>query len=267
MSNHRVLIVGYGKMGKIHGKHLDELGVENYWCDPPLCRIMNMVPFGIADDIASRPPTHVIISTPTETHRDVYELVASMFNGPILIEKPVVTKREHLYVLEDSRVFAGMSERFNPVTKVLHRVCSATPCKGQFLREVGTGRLDDIAIHDIDMAVHLGMCNQDSKVVVHPREHTKGFSASTTQPPWPGPFTQFTWGPGAESGGKAHVRVSHMFGVIPMAKCDMIEQSINKVHLEHQFPIQNELEAFLRGDAIDARLSHRLLVDMLEMVH
>lgn len=91
-------------MGKIYGKYLHELGIKYNICDPLIKTQFS---------VFRQKYTHVIISSPTNTHADNYRLVRNHFSCPILIEKPVVDRIEDLYILNDPFVFCGMCERFN----------------------------------------------------------------------------------------------------------------------------------------------------------
>lgn len=128
-------------MGKIHARHLDELGINWDYYDP-------FVTGGV--EFSTKHYSHIIIATPIETHFDVYKMLNG-FTGSILIEKPVVTQREHLYVLYDDRIFPGLVERFNPVSQMLLKekitsldfVRNASPHYNPIL---------DVVIHDVDLA-------------------------------------------------------------------------------------------------------------------
>ena len=138
----KVLIIGYGKMGKIHGKYLTEMKLEWEYTDINIRRkeiwhkYINFY-------------THIIIATPYAAHKQVFDRLAA-FEGLILIEKPVVIQRDHLEVLRDSRVMAGLNERYNPVTHYLQDVQEQIK-RIDFYRD-GSASFEDVAIHDIDIA-------------------------------------------------------------------------------------------------------------------
>lgn len=143
----RVLIIGYGKMGHIHARHLTQMGVPWDYHDP-------FVPGGVGLDRLLE-YTHAIIATPYPTHYDVFRQLDE-FAGRILIEKPVVVRAEHLWVLEDERVFAGMSERFNPAVQALKaRVRLEEIVSLEFCRTCRAGDIIDVGIHDLDLFCHL----------------------------------------------------------------------------------------------------------------
>ena len=143
----RVLIIGYGKMGRIHGKHLSEMGVPWDYHDP-------FVDGGVGLDRLGG-YTHVIITTPIPTHYDIYRKLDG-FPGRILIEKPVVVRPEHLHVLDDERVFPGMCERFNPAFETLKSCISHTEINSmEFCRTSLSTDVVDVGIHDLDLFCHL----------------------------------------------------------------------------------------------------------------
>lgn len=89
----RVLIIGYGTMGRIHAKHLSELGVSWDFHDPFVLGGVGL------DRLADY--SHAIIATPIPTHHEVYRQLEE-FPGRILIEKPVVVLPEQLHVLDEA---------------------------------------------------------------------------------------------------------------------------------------------------------------------
>lgn len=100
-----VLLIGYGKMGKIYSKHLNELRVSHRIFDNAYSQHNSLSLDGI---------THVIVATPTPTHIGYYEWLRFLKpKMPLLIEKPVVDKKEDLYVFSDKNLYSGMCERSN----------------------------------------------------------------------------------------------------------------------------------------------------------
>ena len=225
----KCLIVGYGKMGRIHARHLDELGIPWDYHDP-------FIEGGVA--LEPQNYSHVIVSTPLGTHFDVYESL-NEFQGSILIEKPVVIRAEHLHVLLDERVFPGMIERFNPVSQLLlNRDITSL----HFTRNASEPPpICDIAIHDIDLAFFaLGDCDWSV--------HRVGESKIE-----------------GEIGG---VPVSFSFkrSVHKKRKClvndvdviDFYKQSYNGEQSPFVWPVKNELKCFLADRTCwpDQRLAH-----------
>lgn len=236
----RVLIIGYGKMGRIHGKHLAELGVPWEYHDPH-------VPGGVGlDRLASC--THAIIATPIDTHYDVYRRLDD-FPGRILLEKPVVTRAEHLYVLDDPRVFPGMCERFNPAVaevRRLHPRCRSI----EFVRTGAVAKVEDIAIHDLDLCCVLHGWEEvpewhwrDGRLHADDRDGkaaTFCWTASTRTERWLR----------IENGGKP-------------CFADLLAQSVDGRQIERDWPVSRELTSFLRGDRLDAGIAHEWLAEIL----
>lgn len=224
----RCLIIGYGRMGRVHARHLDELGCDWDYHD-------TFVEGGV--QLESRNYSHVIISTPIGTHHSVYEKLKD-FTGSILIEKPVIVEKEHLFVLNDERVFPGMVERFNPASQfLLNRNLTSL----DFTRNASDlPPICDIAIHDIDLAFFaIGDCG--------------GWAIeSVTGDKIEGQI------------GDVHVTFSFKKLSRKKRKClvngsdviDFYHQSYNGERLSFQWPIKVELECFLSGCWPDRRLAY-----------
>ncbi|MCC7421317.1 MAG: hypothetical protein IT428_13620 [Planctomycetaceae bacterium] len=222
----RVLIIGYGKMGRIHGKHLTELGVPWDYCDPLVAHSVGL----------NRLPefTHVIVATPIDTHHDVFRAL-HQFAGRILIEKPVAILHEHLHVLDDPRVFPGMSERFNDAAP---RSLPSGCCLIEFARQ---GTRKEVAIHDLDLFCQLTGATEweiehSGSVVIVRSEGVRGVFRWHEGDPRERTVTSHTDGGTVETFDLLHPRTP---------------------------PILSELRAFLGGHSIDARAAHRLLVEIM----
>lgn len=232
------LIIGYGRMGKIHARHLDELGIPWDYHDP---FVSGGVPI-------SPNYSHVIISTPIGTHFDVYESLKG-FDASILIEKPVVVHQEHLHIFEDERVFSGMVERFNPVSQVL---LSRPITSLHFSRNASDPPpICDIAIHDIDLAF-FALGERDWSVESVTGDRIEGHIGN--------------------------VPVSFSFRKTPKKKrkcvingdevIDFYLQSHNGERLPFVWPVRKELECFLADratwpDQQLARCSHEFMIHCL----
>jgi hypothetical protein len=128
-------------MGHIHGHHLTQANIPWAYYD------LNMP----TPDYEAY--SHVIIATPPETHFDVYSALPNKA-ARTLIEKPIVLKWEQLWVIKEPLVFPGMSERYNPVTAEVSRLLTGrTLRRMHFTRSATQIRVDDIGIHDIDLAM------------------------------------------------------------------------------------------------------------------
>ena len=111
----KVLICGYGNMGKIHSKYLNKLGIDWEFYDPKTKSTVESLA-----EVKKHNFTHIIISSSEEYHFENYEQLRSAgFSGPILVEKPAVIKRENFSIFEDPKLSVGLVERFNPAVQVL----------------------------------------------------------------------------------------------------------------------------------------------------
>lgn len=225
----QVLIIGYGKMGRIHGKHLTELGVPWNYHDPAV---------GHGVGLQSLPEfTHVIVATPIDTHYDVFRALGG-FDGRILIEKPVVIRREQLHVLSDPRVFPGMSERFNDAApKDLPAGCVLI----EFCRQ---GSRKEVAIHDLDLFCQLTGATEWDWIIDHRGSVVLVRSGNVRG--------MFRWHEGEP---RERTVTTHTDGGTV--------QTFDLLHPQAP-PILAELRSFLRGDQLDARPAHRLLLDIIE---
>jgi hypothetical protein len=154
MSKH-VLIIGYGKMGKTYSKYIDSFGIGWDYYDPFL--------EGGLDDLRSiNKYTHVLISTQPEFHSGVYNTIKGLgYEGYIYIDKPVVITRD-LELLNDPKVFCGMTERYNPVVIALKELLNVKELTSiKFSRystvpeNIKVPVLFDLGIHDLDLYLYL----------------------------------------------------------------------------------------------------------------
>lgn len=203
-------------MGRIHGKYLTEL----------------KIPWNYHDINIGSPLTfeysHIVISTPIETHIDVYKQLKG-FGGKILIEKPAIIRKQDLFVLKDPRVSVGMSERFNSSTHV-------RPVR--FLRIVrpSFSNLNDIAIHDLDILCQIFKLTKIPSYHHDQRTLTTHIDGVDIKIEWP-----------------------QIIGERKLY-CDNMCVDMRPAPNEH--PIRKELSYFL-SNRIRADLSHLWLIDLL----
>jgi hypothetical protein len=244
----KVLIIGYGKMGHIHGRHLSEMGVPWEYHDPH-------VSGGVLLDTNGF--THAIISTPIETHYEVYRQLDS-FLGSILIEKPVIVEKSQLHVLQDPRVFPGLVERYNPITKHFSLVKDDID-KIKFSRTSVDCDLKDIGIHDIDLAfVALGKNYE----IIHSsyNDFCDTFSVCAN---FDGKNVCFQW-----YSSNKRIRVAIIFKGNKTDFLDFEKQEINRCSSGFTWPIEAELKAFLNNKWHDSEigyLSHKFLIECLDL--
>ena len=230
----RVLILGLGKMGRIHGKHLTEMGVPWDYHDP-------FVDGGVGLDCLDG-YTHTIIATPIPTHYDIYRKLDG-FPGRILIEKPVVVRPEHLHVLDDPRVFPGMCERFNPAAEALKSCIRPAEINSmEFCRTSLTADLVDVGIHDLDLFCHLlrlqdvPECWWEGELLVANAYGVTG---------------RFRW-PVTEDRERSIVVTT----LTESLSVDLIGQQLNGQQVEREWPVAKELTAFLAGVRLESAVAH-----------
>ena len=162
----KFLICGLGHMGTLHKKYLQQLGVEWVYYDPneSLRASVGKNYLEKLSDVGQHGITHVIISSSEDQHYDNYlTLRQANFNGPILIEKPVVMERHHFSVFDDPLVTAGFVEHHNPAVMVLKKHIELDNLiSADFTRysvaSSSNQRVDsfsDVGIHDVDLLFHL----------------------------------------------------------------------------------------------------------------
>lgn len=242
----KVLIIGYGRMGRIRGKHLDELNVSWDFHDPAIGGV----------DLCPEHYSHIIISTPIPTHFEVYQSLRD-FQGKILIEKPVVTENSQLWVLNDPRVFPGLTERYNPVTeKLLESVRFSDLTSIQFHRTSLFPCLEDISIHDFDLlSIFLGEI--ENYEVLKNTASVDRFDLSIRVNSIE---VDFTW-----EKSTLKKRCATFFGSERIV-ADFHNQTINEKSLNFEYPVPKELQKFLTEKWSNdlAFQSHSLMIDCLK---
>ena len=172
MQKANVLLFGFGRMGKIHQKYLKEISINYTVVDPSIDVVDDQFinDFDL-DQLSSF--THVIISTPDDTHFEIYKNIRSVNKKiKILIEKPAVLDIEHLNeISSDLNLTVGLVERFNKTIIELKQIlgkdethyiefkrCSLISDSNQIVSS-----FRDVGIHDIDLFDYLiGIENDDT---------------------------------------------------------------------------------------------------------
>lgn len=250
-----VLIIGYGNMGKNHGKTLSELGVHWSWYDP----YIEKKEFSL-DGI-----THVIIATPILSHYKVYKTLDG-FKGRILIEKPMIVSRNHFEIFSDSRVFPGLLERFNPAVVKLKEVFPNDIVNITFTRLVGyaTDNLFlEIGIHDLDLLLMLFDVTNLDRVKICDFGAGKKTEYYLSLILDEKVNCKFSWMVSEEK-----TRSIECSGVDTLY-VDLCNQKVfyNNLLLDvtYQKPLGLELHHFLYSmDLIDSKLSHELMLRVLD---
>ena len=263
----RVLIVGFGKMGHLYSKYLTELGAKWSYYDP-------FADGGIKKLSGLNNYSHIMISTPPENHCETYNRIADAgFKGRIYIDKPIITTEECMDILDDMSVFAGMTERYNPVVAALkERLCVEEMTSIKFSRystvpdNMKTPVLFDLGIHDLDLYLHLLDCSdfpgtydvfEKSKTCYVMSKHTDILSI-------------FEW---------SHESHRRERKIVVLQKdtvyeVDLIDQTLimhgegqvqRNLYVEKGVPLKNILKGFLNGDRCDAKLSHEFMLKIMRV--
>ena len=237
-----VLIVGYGKMGRIHAKHLQERGVVFRWHDPYIYD--EFFPFPL-DKFS-----HIIIASPTESHVDCYRQIGSGFSGRILIEKPIALQIEDVEKMsQDPRVFPGLSERYNSAAKLAVDLSDGVvDC--EFIRSHSSSFVDT-AIHDLD--IFLRIAGNIDPLIHSIESHGNTVSARILSGNTDGRFLWTTYQIGRTL--KTVTKNGRIFHF------DLQSQAINGIPLQQRWTIDDELGDFLDGVEPESYLdAHRLLI-------
>lgn len=175
-------VIGTGSMGKNHVRIYSEMRrVETLYVydrDPGACRRMEeqfgAVPCTSLKEILERSEA-VSICVPTKHHYAVAEQALAR-GVHLLIEKPICSSLEEAERLlsripDELIVGVGHIERFNPIVTEIRRIVS-DPCYVEMKRHnpasarvTGSSVIEDLMIHDIDIALHLfspGECSVSS---------------------------------------------------------------------------------------------------------
>ena len=161
----KVLICGLGRMGNIHKKYLEQLGVDWIFFDPFVNRPeISSRKINTLKQTIDELVTHVIISSTEDVHYNNYISLRSLgFSGPVLVEKPAVVERQHFSIFDDKKVSVGLVERFNPAIEVLRENIKAgevvssdfTRCSVASASNQKVNSFIDVGIHDVDLYFYL----------------------------------------------------------------------------------------------------------------
>lgn len=263
--NIRVLIIGFGKMGKNYSKYLEGFGVEWLYYDP-------FVEGGLTELSNLNNYSHIIISTPSEKHHESYKKVFDLkFNGSVYIDKPVVVLDEYLNILDNKNVFCGMTERYNPaILKVKELLDLESLISLRFTRystvpsNIKTSVLFDLGIHDLDLYFYL----LDLKVI--PKEYNifKTSKTCCVSIKENDILSTFEWS--HESNKRERKLVILQKNIVYEA--DLIDQTvlayeqdcvIRNLYIDKTQVLREVMCEFLNGYKCDATLSHKLMFDII----
>jgi predicted dehydrogenase len=165
----RVSVLGLGAMGLRHARVVASLPdtfelVGAYDVDDSIQSPHTQRLSSEAEAIARADA--VIVATPIEAHAGA-GLRALAAGRHVLVEKPLCETPERAEELlaacsSGATLFAGHSERFNPVVRALVHLLRDDPAQAIDLRRVGPARssshgvLLNVGVHDLDLACYLG---------------------------------------------------------------------------------------------------------------
>lgn len=179
----KVGVIGFGAMGKNHVRVLCEMPqisvVIVYETNPDITVSGEKTERAASlEELVSKGPEYVVVSLPTEHHRDVAIFLADRCI-PVLLEKPVATNLAQAAEISEAFNAArtlctvGHVERFNPSLSALKKKIEegvlgeifqiATRRVGPYpgrVKDVGVGL--DLASHDLDLVTWITGCDYSS---------------------------------------------------------------------------------------------------------
>ena len=188
----RVVIIGFGRMGRLHARTLAALAdfqVVGVVDTDPACAAqaasMGFDFFRRLGDLTIQPRL-AVVAVPSSLHASVFQAAARR-GMDCLVEKPVGVDLRELQAMSafserfGVRLFAGYSERFNPAMSSIIEAVRAGPCSIS-IRRLSTIALDrdvdsdvchDLLAHDIDwLMCAIGF--QPTLVTVHDQRFHRG---------------------------------------------------------------------------------------------
>lgn len=116
----RVLVVGYGSIGKRHRAILEKMGcdvdvVSRHAEGPNIYK-------KTSDVFKNKIPEYIVIAVETYRHQEIVdELVSLEYSGSLLIEKPMACQLEGKELESVSRIGIGYNMRFHPVIQYIKK--------------------------------------------------------------------------------------------------------------------------------------------------
>jgi len=270
----KVLIIGYGSMGKLHSKYLEQMKVHWRYYDP---FVLENKERSVLDLDSISDFTHVIIATPTSHHREYLEKIRNSFKGRVFVEKPGVMSLDDLDLIKDEKVSVGMVERFNPSYQTLYRSmnqedvlcidfirCSALP-----VSRIEVNSFIDVGIHDIDLLCQMFPNISIEDMTCFRNQNTFAMNIKFNK----NKIARFMWSNETfHKDRKIHVRQKNY-----NLECNLSDQTVKKyylsenhenivkdVYVEKKSSILGELEYFVLEDGrIDALNSHKVFLKMI----
>ena len=263
----KCLLIGYGNIGRIHSKYLNQDSIKWDWTDVAL-------EGGVKNPNYSD-YTHIFIVTPEHTHYEVYtNIKESGYKGRVFVEKPAVIQSSHFDIFDDD-VFVGMVERYNPAVVTLKNACNPEKilnmdfsrcCVAEHSSKVSI--LEDIGIHDIDLYLFINDINDTSDLSFHIESKSNTHIANITN----GNLARFIWSKDTYyKERKITIRQTDC-----TLEADLQDQVVKKhyfhegklvsesLFVEKGSPIYNEhVEFFNDAKQPNIKVSHELLLKMI----
>jgi UDP-N-acetylglucosamine 3-dehydrogenase len=162
----RVLLIGFGNMGKNHYRVMTKLlQTEKHTlaiCDP---NYDNVAYKDYKKAIDEFQPNHVVIAAPTKLHEEILDYCVDKKIKKIFVEKPITETAESAkkYLdVKDSQIMVGHIERYNPVVFVLKKLLldkeidTIICTRSGLIKEEEDYDVDiDLSIHDVDVCQYL----------------------------------------------------------------------------------------------------------------
>ena len=118
LSKYRILIIGYGSMGKKHAQILRSMGIKKLFFYSKQ-RIIPYKRLNSLSEINKLDPHYIIISSNTSDHyRQLSFLERKVKNKIILVEKPLFTKYKKIKI-KYNKIYVGYNLRFHPVIQFI----------------------------------------------------------------------------------------------------------------------------------------------------
>ena len=276
-----VLLIGFGKIAKIHAKYLNKKNIPWSWYDPYIqnkdCinyldnRIMNL-------EKSIKNYNRVMILTPENTHFRTYKFVRNLgYSGWIFVEKPAIMYADELEIFEDNKIIVGMVERFNPTIESLIKYMSIDKIINiDFSRcsvsehSTNITTIEDLGIHDIDLYYYITNFKKTKnfKYDLITKENTTFLTIEDDI------ITRFVW--------SKDTYFKERKIIVRQTDCtfelDLQEQSLKKfyyyknkivcesLYVEKSSPIEREQENFFlkEPEYVDTVFPHKFLINILE---
>lgn len=276
MISKKLLILGFGSMGKLHAKYADKVGIDWYWQDVDSAA----GPERRRSTMPRRAYTHAIIATPAHTHGELLEGFWKLRESTsVLVEKPGVTSVGDIHLIQGKHVSVGLVERFNPSFETLSRHvipgkvlsidfvrCSARP-----VSRIKESSFVDVGMHDIDLLLQMFGDDCIESVTTSRNGNTFCMTAKLAE----GQIARFIWSNETfHKEREIRVRQTDCNFV-----CDLIEQTVRRfslsednknvvesIYVEKASPLLLEMQSFISGKRIDGLASNKKFLELQEMM-